>query len=322
MKGILTETGTRLKLTGIDKSEYYANGVLKNCSLGEENTIPTRYGNLIPKYGPEELRKKYTPSVSFYGSGAVKSIALEKQTDITTPIGSFPAELVTFYESGAIKRLFPLNGKISGYWSEADEEQLCREFKFWFPFGSFKTKIISLYFYESGNLKAMTLWPGESIYLKKQVDIFPARIGFSLYEDGSLKSLEPAYELLIATPIGNISVYDESAIGISGELNSLCFKKDSSLRSLVTSSSKVMVSAQDGSSETFEPILRPDPFEEDKFILIPLKITFDGEHVIFEGEKKKVYEMSQFSFSVLNDVTPKNSSSFSCGDCSSCSLCK
>lgn len=322
MKGIFTETGTGLKLTGINKSEYYVNGVLKNCSLDEENTIPTKYGNLIPKYGPEELRKKYTPSVSFYGSGAVKSIALEKQTDITTPIGGFPAELVTFYESGAIKRLFPLNGKISGYWSEADEEQLCREFKFWFPFGSFKTKIISLCFYESGNLKAMTLWPGESIYLKKQVDIFPARIGFSLYEDGSLKSLEPAYELLIATPIGNISVYDESAIGISGELNSLCFKKDGSLRSLVTSSSKVMVTAPDGSSETFEPILRPDPFEEDKFILIPLKITFDGEHVIFEGEKKKVYEMSQFSFSVLNDVTPKNCSSFSCGDCSSCSSCK
>ncbi len=322
MKGTFTETGTGLKLTGINKSEYYVNRVLKNCSLDEENTIPTKYGNLIPKYGPEELRKKYTPSVSFYGSGAVKSIALEKQTDIITPIGSFPAELITFYESGAIKRLFPLNGKISGYWSEADEEQLCREFKFWFPFGSFKTKIISLCFYESGNLKAMTLWPGESIYLKKQVDIFPARIGFSLYEDGSLKSLEPAYELLIATPIGNISVYDESAIGISGELNSLCFKKDGSLRSLVTSSSKVMVSAQDGSSETFEPILRPDPFEEDKFILIPLKITFDGEHVIFEGEKKKVYEMSQFGFSVLNDVTPKNSSSFSCGDCSSCSLCK
>lgn len=322
MNELIDKVAMNIELKGISTMNYYENGAIKDCSLDEENAVPTRYGKLIPKFGPEEARRKFTPSMSFYRSGAVRSISLEQQAEISTPLGSFPAELVTFYESGAIKRLFPLNGKISGYWTEADEEKLCREFQFRFPFGSFKARIISLYFYESGNLKAMTLWPGETVILKKQVDLFPVRIGFSLYEDGSLKSLEPAYELPLSTPIGNISAFDESAVGLCGDCNSLCFKKDGSLHSVVTSRNKVAVSDQTGATEILEPVLRPDPFEEDKFIVVPLKITFDGNFVKFEGEKTRVYDLNTSRFSIADEAFPKVRSGFSCGDCSSCSLCK
>ncbi len=322
MSKYISEFAANLRLKGVASLYCYKNGAIRDCILNEENLIPTRYGNLIPRYGPEEIRRKYKPSVSFYRSGAVKSLSLEQQADIMTTLGAFPAELLTFYESGSLKRLFPLNGKISGYWTEADEEKLCRKFRFSFPFGSFKAKIISLCFYENGNLKALTLWPGETVLLKKQTDFFPVRTGFSLYEDGSLKSLEPAYEVPISTPIGWITAFDENVLGISGENNSICFKKDGSLHSLVTSSSKIAVKDKDGSIDVIEPIIKPDPVEEGKILIIPLKIFFEGHYVRFEGEKSRIYDLNTSRFSIVSKNLPKVNSGFSCGDCSSCSRCK
>ncbi len=327
MKTIFSDLTKAIDLKGISSKNYYQDGSLKDCILNEENYISTAYGELVPKYGPEEARSKYHPSVSFYKSGAIKSIALEYQTRITTTQGVFPAELVTFYESGAIKRLFPLNGKISGYWTEADEEGLCEAFRFSFPFGSFKVKIISLCFYESGNLKAMTLWPGETIVLKINSELYPVRIGFSLYEDGQLKSIEPAYELSVETPIGDIKAYNYSAIGISGEANSLCFSRDGSIKALATSNTKIEVYSSDGSVELMEPMIRPDPEEEDKFIILPLLISFEGRSVKFQGNYTRIYDMQTTRFKLMCAQNTSAASSavpsaFSCGDCSKCSHCK
>jgi len=319
---INSKTSVYDKLIGVTDEYRYENSSVRDCILNQENFISTKYGNLIPKYGAEEVRRKYTPSLSFYESGAVKSISLEKQNDIITPLGTFPADLVTFYESGVIKRLCPLNGKITGYWTEADEEKLCQEFQFRFPFGSFHVKIISLNFYENGNLKSMTLWPGESIILRTELGLLPVRIGFSLYEDGKIKSIEPTYEIELATPIGNIKTYDENALGICGDSNSLCFKKNGSIHSITTFSSKIVIVSKDGLLETFEPVVKPDPLEEDHLVIVPLKITFENHQVKFEGEETRTYDINTTKFTVANDEMLKSSASFSCGDCSSCSLCK
>ncbi len=321
MSKYISDFTAKVSLKGVASLYCYENGAVRDCILNEENYIPTRYGNLIPRYGPEEIRRKYKPSISFYRSGAVKSLSLEQQADIMTTLGAFPAELLTFYESGSLKRLFPLNGKISGYWTEADEEKLCRKFRFSLSFGSFKAKIISLCFYESGNLKALTLWPGETVILKKQTELFPVRTGFSLYEDGSLKSIEPAYELSVPTPIGWITAFDENALGISGENNSLCFKKDGSLHSLITSSSKIAVINKDGVIHVIGPIVKPDPVEEGKSVLIPLKISFEGNCVRFEEETIRVFDMLTSEFTVLN-ISSETRAGLFCGDCSNCSRCK
>ncbi|HEX2925238.1 MAG TPA: hypothetical protein VHP38_03115, partial [Ruminiclostridium sp.] len=211
------------KLSGIVSAFCYDSGRIKECILSQKNIIHTKYGKLIPKYGPDEVRRKYCHSISFYESGAVKSISLETSTRIETPLGTFPAELVTFYENGSLKRIFPLNGHLNGYWSEADEEKLCEEFQFSFPFGSFRTKIIGLCFYECGSLKSMTLWPGETVILRTSFGLLPVRIGFSLFESGKLKSAEPAYEITVSTPIGSVEAYDENVVGIHADCNSLCF---------------------------------------------------------------------------------------------------
>lgn len=318
----LQERVPNLELTGISTVSYYKDGSIKDCMLNEENTVDTGYGALVPKYGPEDARRKFNHSMSFYPSGAVRSMALERQSGIPTPLGVFPAELVTFYESGALKRLFPLNGKISGYWTETDEGTMCQEFQFRFSFGSFKAKIISLCFYESGQLKALTLWPGETVYLRTSLGLMPVKTGFSLYEDGSLQSVEPAYELTITTPIGYIDVFDEAAIGICAESNSLCFDQSGNISSLVTSSTRITVMDNTGKTTIQEPALRPDPFEEDKYLIVPLKISFEGSKVKFECKESYEYDLKTTRFNVLSDGISRAAAGFSCGDCSTCNLCK
>lgn len=308
------------RLKGVEGAYYYDSGSIRGCMLNQKNTVQTLCGSLIPKYGAEDVRRKYIHSISFYESGAVKSICLEKQTDICTSIGTFPTDLVTFYKNGALKRLFPLNGKISAYWTEADEKKLCRDFQFNFSFGSFRVKIINLSFYESGNIKAITLWPGESVIVRTSFGLLPVRIGLSLYEDGSLKSAEPASEIPVPTPIGNICAYDENALGITGDKNSLSFNKDGTIHSVTTSSSKILVHFSEKNEQIFEPSIRPDPLEENKLTIHPLKISFDTQHIRFEGSSTNVFDIKNAQFTILNDSIPK--SAFKCGDCSSCTLCR
>jgi hypothetical protein len=308
-------------LKGIVNASCYKNGCVRDCLLDQKNIIPTRYGNLIPKYGAEEVRRKYNHSLSFYQNGAVKSISLEYQTDIETPIGTFPAELISFYENGSIKRLFPLNGKISGYWTEADEKKLCRDFLFDFTFGSFSAKIISLYFYETGSLKAMTLWPGESIILTTYIGLLPVKIGFSLYEDGKIKSVEPATATLVSTPIGEIYVCNNSAQGLCGDNNSLCFSESGQISSLVTSCSKIAVFNIDGSSEFIEPLVKSDLIDDNEFMVIPIKVSFFEQYVKFEYQTTKVYDIRTTRFTITNNDILDTTEGNSCEDCSTCGLC-
>ncbi|EGD46296.1 hypothetical protein Cpap_0909 [Ruminiclostridium papyrosolvens DSM 2782] len=312
----------RENLLGIVSAFCFESGRIKECILCKKNVIKTEYGDLIPKYGEDEVRKKYCHSISFYESGKVKSISLESSTLIKTTLGTFPAELVTFYESGSLKRIFPLNGKLSGYWGQEDEEKLCDEFRFHFPFGSFKTKIIGLCFYESGNLKSLTLWPGENIILKAAHDLIPVRIGFSLYENGKLKSVEPAYEITVPTLIGELTAYDANALGIHADCNSLVFTESGNIQALSTSSSKVAIFEKGGSFETMKAIVKPDPFEEGVVSLVPLEISFEGHYVKFNSDKKRIYDINTTRFTIVNDSAAATGSGLSCTDCSSCSLCK
>lgn len=308
-------------LSGIESAFFFNNGNIKECILGEKNIVHTKYGSLIPKYGPDEVRKKYNHSISFYESGVVKSIALEASTPIETPLGIFPAELVTFYESGALKRIFPLNGKISGYWTEADEGKLCEEFRFNFPFGSFCAKIISLCFYESGNLKSLTLWPGETVTLSTPAGTMPVRIGFSLFECGKLKSVEPADEITVSTPIGDIKAYDENALGINADKNSLCFCENGCISSLLTCSNKVTAFESNGEMSIIKPVIEPDPIDEEILSILPLKISFEGHYVNLQSNTSKLFDINTTRFTIIKSCIPPYSGS-PCQDCFNCSLCK
>ncbi len=288
-------------LTGADSIEFYPDGTVAECMLHSPNQLRTPYGKLIPQYGDGGSRRKYARSLSFHRGGVLKSISLHEQTRIATPIGIFPAELLTFYENGNICRLFPLNGKLTGFWSEANEYELAEEFHFKLPFAEFKRKIISIHFYENGAMRSLTFWPKDSLMIDTPMGKIPIRIGFSLYPDGTLQSLEPKSPLPVDTPIGKITAYDFNANGMSGDDNSLCFTPAGDVQSLITSSDRIMMTDPKGNRISFGPGLTPNICDDQKMEPVPLHIEFTPEGIVYDKKGETRYKRELYTYAIQTD---------------------
>lgn len=304
-------------LKGITSFTTYDSGELKDCKFDVYNLIHTKYGDLVPQYGNPGFRKKQLAALSFYKSGKIKNISLEQQTKISTPMGIFPAELVTFFEDESINSLLPLNGQISGFWSEEEEGELAQKFNFSFPFGDFCAKIIGLRFYQNGKIKSLILWPNEQIIIDTPVGKMPVRIGFKLFEDGSIESVEPAEPFLIETPIGSINAYDADALGIDADKNSVCFDERGRLTSLCTFDI-ITVRKKSGEKEIIFPTLRLGLTTE--FETVPVKLVFDDDYTvsISDGTKEAVYKIAECTFLIMHGNYMKAKP---CKNCSSCNGC-
>jgi len=282
MKEFSTKYGM---LKGISNIEFYTEGVIKECKLSEYCEIKTIYGVLIPQYDEEEVRHKYKRSLSFYQNGNLQSISFQKQTTIDTSIGKLPAELALFHENGKIKRIFPLNGKITAYWTEQNEYELAEELDLNFEFGSLKKKIIGINFYESGAVKSVTLWPKDYINITTLYGTIETRIGFSLYPNGAIKSCEPRKQTLINTTIGELHAFDYEAIGLNGDINSLNFSDDGTIKSLRTSLEKITIKDAFGKFKIHQPRLKPNNFNDLIMDIVPLNVQFySGKIKINEDE--------------------------------------
>jgi len=315
MQTISTKYGT---LKGISSSELFEDGRIKGCIVTEFNELLTPYGILVPQYETGNVRRKYTSSVTFHNNGNIRSISLHQQTPIQTSIGKFPAELLMFYENGSLKRLFPLNGKISAFWTEEDEYGLAEEFDFEFSFGSFKKKVIAVYFHESGSVKGLTFWPGDSVSIHSPIGEVDTRIGITLYPNGQLKSFEPNTSILVDTPIGKITAYNPDAIGIHGDLNSFVFYGDGSIKSLMSSHNLVTITDHHGRKEAVSPRLKPSLLYDNKMDIMPLLIVFYDHKVGLGNRSIKQYEIDDFTFAIYHIpqvYKPKIS------DCSGCDVC-
>jgi hypothetical protein len=311
MSSYITQYG---EIKGISENSTYAGNRLMDCVINERVELNTPLGLLTPQYEHSEARRKHIYSISFYQSGKLSRIALNEQTDVKTPMGILPAELITFYESGCVKRLFPLNGQISGYWGEDDEYKLAKEFSFHFSFGDIKSKIIGIYFYESGAIQSLTFWPKDIISIKTPIGEQRIRIGLSLYPDGRIKSFEPAKPIDVMTPIGMISSFDINANGINGDMNSLSFTKDGMIKSIITTSTKITVTNRKN-SKTHSPTSISDMYEHE-ISFQPLKVSFENDQVIFNSKDK--YIVRENSFMPEPYIKPKRNN---CSDCSSCNHC-
>jgi hypothetical protein len=304
------ETGIK----GITSLTRYDSGELKGCRLEEYNLISTKYGDLIPQYGDPGIRRKQLKALSFYKSGKIKSISLEQQTEIRTSIGIFPAELVTFFENGSIESLFPLNGQISASWSEEEEGTLAEKFDFNFPFGSFNAKIIGLRFYQNGKVRSLILWPNERITIDTPAGKIPVRIGFKLFEDGSIESVEPAEPITVKTPIGPISAYDKNALGFDADKNSLRFDRKGRLTSLTTFDT-IIVRKNNGKGKIISPKLRPG-LMDDEFEEKPIELLLeDNTVIVIDGFKTVDYRIAECTFRIIRGSCKEVNS------CSSCSVC-
>lgn len=294
----------------------YMNGNLKDCVLEDKIEIMTEYGTLTPQYDFSSFRKKLVSSMSFYEDGTLRRISLNNPTKVKTPIGIREAELLTFYECGAIKRLFPLNGHLSAYWEEEDEYELAKEDSFDLPCGKITTKVISVYFYKDGGIKSLTFWPREIISVLTPIGGVQVRIGVSFYQDGRIHSLEPASPTFIKTPIGIIQAFDENANGILGDNNSLILSKDGTLCSLITSTQRIIVKNLESKAQTIYSPSQELEEDGEEIWFRPLKIEFEkGSVRLNDGER---IDISQHQFM----IQPYHKIGFSpCSNCASCGGC-
>lgn len=307
---------------GVESYVCYSGGELEGIRLSEKNMLVTHAGELVPVY-TETHRRKIKYSVEFYKNGMIKAVALDEQQEIQTPIGEFPAELVTFFETGELKRFFPLDGKISGLWSEKEEKELAIPFTFDLSFTKFTAIITGIGFYKSGDIRSITLFPGEAIAIQTAYGEVMAHNGFSLYESGELESLEPSIPAQIQTPIGVIATFDPNAVGVNADSNSLVFDKSGRVTSLVTVNNRIAVTEGERFL-TFSPREVVNPLDDETMITEGLKISFDYDKSVvtfYENDKKSTFPINENGFTVI----PFNGNAFTCSplDCASCSLgCK
>ncbi len=306
-------------LGGVISYSCYESGELKDVMLSEKNIILTHAGELVPFY-TETPRRKYKSSLTFHENGLVKSVSLENQQEIETPIGEFPAELVTFYDTGELHRFFPLDGKISGFWTEKEEKELNIPFSFEFKFGAFTAMIIGICFYKSGDIKSLTLFPEEVITLDTPCGKINVRTGFSLYESGSIHTIEPAVPALIDTPIGKISAFDTQATGITADSCSLVFSDDGKVKSLVTSSDRIAVQTPDGRLHFFNPIKRTSPLDDETEITVGISVSFDydTETVTITDEISHTFLINDCGFNIVKGAVKSGCSPQDCAGCPGC----
>lgn len=237
-------------------------------------SIKTNYGELIPQHTTDDLRKKDLIPTVFHENGTPKSLPLEKQTTIITPVGDIPAELVTFHRNGNINRIFPLNGKLSGYWSETDEMGLAHPIILRTPVGPITARIISIRFYENEKLRSITFWPDETVSISTRTGHYATRIGISFYPNGTIQSLEPARPFPVKTMAGEITAYNPDAIGVNGDNNSLVLDTMGNVIQATTTLNRIKTIRSDGKTASFTPEYRESYCSDTEQEVIPMVITF------------------------------------------------
>lgn len=312
MKKIVTKYGV---IKGIISINYYDNNVIEECKVEEYCEIVTAVGTLVPQYEDDGLRRKYTKSLSFYKNGNIKTISLQKQTDIKTSIGKVPAEFISFYENGRIKRILSLNGKITGFWTEENECDLAIKTELSFKFGKFTKKIMGIKFYESGEVKSLTFWTSERINIQTPCGMLDIRMGISLYEDGKIKSCEPSIPVKVNTPIGDIMAYDLNAVGINGDENSLNFYEDGKIKSLVTSIDEIKVMDSNGRVSSFQPGSKLSSYNDEGTDIVPLIIEFYRDKIKFNKDENCEFVLGDNSFFIENSMQQFN---LGCNSCEGC----
>ncbi|MEL7641176.1 MAG: hypothetical protein AAGU21_16175 [Solidesulfovibrio sp.] len=238
------------------RPDRHPGGGVRAMYLAGPAALETAVGRLVPQYTIGDTRRMHQPPLTFHENGRVRSLPLESRTVVETPAGRLPAELVTFHDNGAVARVFPLNGKLSGYWTEADEARLAEVLRLETPMGPIAGKFVAVAFGPGGELRSLTLWPGEEVAVKTPVGNAPVRLGLSFHPGGALRSVEPARPLETPTPLGPIWAFDPDAVGISGDENSLSFAPSGDVTRIATVRTSVSARLPDGTRLELAPAVR------------------------------------------------------------------
>lgn len=256
--------------------ERFEDGAIMSCAPAGAVLLDTCLGPLPAQHSTDDLRRRTVQALSFHPSGALRALPLERPTRIATPAGPMDVELVTFHADGSLCRAFPLNGKLSGYWTQEDEGRLARPVDLVTPLGLVRAKIIGACFAPGGQFLSLTLWPGETLEVETPVGALSARVGVSFQIDGSLRSLEPARPQNVPTPAGLIQAYDLDAVGICGDVNSLGFAPDGTVSRVSTSLTRVLASDPEEKELGFIPSSRESLCGDSEREPVPMRLEFRG----------------------------------------------
>ena len=196
--------------------------------------VKTKYGSFAACSDASDLRKKYRSPVEYNSNGNVKSIYLQDIAEVTLPAGRFQAELLTFYEDGNIKRLFPLYGQLSSYWGVEDEIQNAPEYTFSINGREIKLRPQCIYFYPSGKIRSITLWPTDSVTVDTSKGPVTSKLGVEIYEDNRIRSIEPAFGTIFKTEYGEAKPFMVRKHMLHAEDASTRFDEQGNLTSFAT----------------------------------------------------------------------------------------
>ncbi|NDY72854.1 hypothetical protein DO021_15240 [Desulfobacter hydrogenophilus] len=297
MEALKTKYGVVTDYLNLEK---YASGNPASLIFTERIEIKTPVGTIIPQYSVDDHGRRILRPITFYDNGNIKKAPLQEAADIETSYGKISTELIIFYDDEVLKKIFPLNGKLSGYWGEKDEYALAKNLELKLPCGTIKAKIINLVFYKNGNIRSITLWPQETVEAKTPLGTMPIRVGISFYEDGSVKSVEPAEPYTVETKIGPISAYDNDPEGIMGDINSLQFSNQGEVTALSTTQNAIILRNEAGGEVKYTPSKKESLCSENVVVTVPLQIEFTSETIRFNHSTSEEYNLSECSFEVID----------------------
>ena len=268
-------------IESLSDTEFFPDGTVRSCIAARACPLRTSCGTLVPQFTANTLRKRQLPAISFHPNGMIRNLPLEEAVMIPTPLGLMPAEQVTFYDNGAVKRLFPLNGTLSGYWTEEDEAALALPLTLDTPIGPVEVAPVCVYFGPEGNLRSLTLWPGTVLDVPTPFGSIAVRTGLAFYDSGVLRSVEPARPVAVSTPLGELLAFDQDALGVCGDRNSLRFYENGELLGLTTAAHAFEVESENGRRKNLTPPLRRHPCDGERMEAGPIVLEFRPGFVSF-----------------------------------------
>ena len=177
--------------------------------------------------------------MEYHLNGNIKSIYLQEPEEISLPEGKFQAELITFYEDGNIKRLFPLYGQLSSYWGVEDEIVNAPGYVFTVGDRELNIRPQCIYFYPSGKIRSITLWPGDQITVNTPKGPVTTKLGIEFFEDKKIRSIEPAFGTIFKTEYGDAKPFMVRKHMLHSEDASARFDEDGNLLSFTTLQTRV-----------------------------------------------------------------------------------
>jgi hypothetical protein len=233
-------------------------------------------GTVIQLHEVAEGGRRQMSSTRYHSNGNIKSLPLQERTPVNVGEEILPAERITFYECGAVRRVFPSDGKLSGFWSETQEGAYTPRIEVASRYGILQAKVIYVEFYPDGALASLALWPKERLELPTGRYTFGVRNGIAFYPSGLIQSLEPAEPIIVATPIGDLEAFDLNATGMVGSQNSLCYDENGQVTALVTMVDTLHITQPDGSVIQAGPYWEPSVCSESAMERKGLALQFHG----------------------------------------------